>query len=262
MALNPSKLIAAGLSANAVAALTDGQQATANSITAINTVGAGVLTAAGLVSGVITRGGAQSATAFSDATDTAVNIVAAMTNVQVGQSFKCVIKNTTDGKMTVTGGTGVTIAGQSTVQKNCWVEYVVVLTSLTAVAMTGVESGANLHLPKTNYITQATGNQTAAAGELLAARFSVLSLTANGANAYTTRTGALMAGDIPDIQIGMSWIQRICANGDNTVTLTAALSGITITGTATVATTTYRDYVVTYTAANTFVFQNIGGGSI
>jgi hypothetical protein len=260
--MTPSKLIAAGLSANAVAALIDGQQSISDVVTTISTVGAGTLTAASLMGGVVIRAGAQSATAFSDATDTAVNIVAAIPNAQAGQSVRCIIKNNTDGAMTITAGSGVTLSGQNIIPANSWCEFAIVLTSLSAVAITGIESGPNLALPVTNYVTQSAVNQTALAGELLAAQYAVLNLSANGANAYTTRTGAQMAVDIPNIQIGMTWRQRICATGNNTVTLTAAASGVTITGTATAATGTYRDYVVTYTAANTFVFQNIGGGSI
>lgn len=235
---------------------------TSEVVTSIATVGAGTLTAAALVGGILTRDGAQSATAFTDTTATAAQIVAAISNAQVGQSVRCTIKNNTDGAMTITAGSGVTLTGQAVIAANSWCEFVIVLTSLTAVAMTGVESGLNLVLPVTNYITQSAANQTAAVGELLGAQRAVLNLSANGANAYTTRTGAQMAADIPNIQVGMTWGQRICATGNNTVTLTAAASGVTITGTATAATGAYRDYVVTYAAANTFVFQNIGGGSI
>ena len=47
-------------------------------ITALNTVGNGTITAAGIVGKNTQRGGAQASAAFTDTTDTAVNIIAAL----------------------------------------------------------------------------------------------------------------------------------------------------------------------------------------
>lgn len=230
--------------------------------TSLTTVGAGTVTAAGIAGGLTTRGGAQSATAFTDTTDTATNIIAAQPNANIGQSWEWTYKNNTDGDATMTGGSGVTVSVNTVVPRGTHAKFLVTYTAATTITIVGMSASVNAPLPVTNYVTQSGSNQTALAGELIAATNAVLNLSANNANAYTTRTGALMAGDVPNIQIGQSWRQRICATGNNTVTLTAGASGVTITGTATATTGTYRDYVVTYTAANTFVFQNIGGGSI
>lgn len=228
--------------------------------TAITTVGAGTLTAAGIAGGLITRTGPTAA--YTDTTDTAVAIVAAVANAYVGQSFELNIKNSVNFTETLAAGVGVTLSGITQAPPLTVLRLLVTFTSLTAVAIRGIGVMLLTGLPVSNYVTQAGSNQTATAGELLAANAANLSLTANSANAYTTRTGAEMAGDIPNIQIGQTWRQRILANGNNTVTLTAGASGVTITGTATATTGTYRDYVVTYTTTNTFVFQNIGGGSV
>jgi hypothetical protein len=77
--------------------------------TAITTVGSGTLTAAGLTGGVITRSGPTAA--FTDTTDTAANIIAALPNPMVGQSWECSLINTTAWPMTLAGGTGVTLSG-------------------------------------------------------------------------------------------------------------------------------------------------------
>ncbi len=230
-------------------------------VTALTTVGAGTITGAGIAGGVTTRGGAQSATAFTDTTDSVANIVAALPNGNVGQSWEYTYHNNTDAVATLAGASSVTVSGNTVVPPCSFARFLCSYATLTTITMVGIGAGLNAPLPVTNFVTQSAGNQTAVAGELLAASHAVLNLSANNANAYTTKTGALMAADIPNIQIGQTWRQRIVASGNNTVTLTAGATGITITGTATAGTGTYRDYVVTYTAANTFVFQNIGGGT-
>ncbi len=227
--------------------------------TAITTAGAGTLTAASIAGGLITRTGPTGD--YTDTTDTAVAIVAAVSNAFVGQSFELNIKNMVAFNSTLAAASGVTLSGITIVPPISVLRLLVTFTSLTAVAIRGIGVMSLTGMPNTNFVTQSGSNQTAVAGELLAANNAVLNLSANNANAYTTKTGALMAADIPNIQIGQTWRQRIVASGNNTVTLTAGATGITITGTATAGTGTFRDYVVTYTAANTFVFQNIGGGT-
>lgn len=222
------------------------------------------LAARSIISGFYLRSGATAAVAVT--TDTAANIITALggtANSYIGQSSLLYYTNNNSaaGAVTFTGGTGVTVSTLATVPIYNTAIITVTVTSATTVAFSIVGYTAPA-LPVTNYVTVSANGATAAAGELLGAAMSTLNLSANSANAFTTRTGAQMAGDIPNIQIGQTWRQRILANGNNTVTLTAGASGVTITGTATATTGTYRDYVVTYTAASTFVFQNIGGGSV
>ena len=78
-------------------------------VTNIPTVGAGTLTAASIVSGIINRTGPT--TAFTDTTDTAANIIAALPNAVVGQSFSLWIINQTAFVDTLAAGTGITFAG-------------------------------------------------------------------------------------------------------------------------------------------------------
>jgi len=79
----------------------------------------------------------------------------------------------------------------------------------------------------------------------------------------TTRTAAQMYGDDPGAAIGGGYLLRICNSGAGTLTL-AGGSGVTVTGTATVATNTFRDFVVNYsgtTAAPAVTITNVGLGT-
>lgn len=77
--------------------------------TAISTAGAGTLTAAALVSGLIMRSGPTGA--YDDTTDTAANIVAALDNPAVGTSWDFTIVNGVAYAGTMLAGSGVTLAG-------------------------------------------------------------------------------------------------------------------------------------------------------
>lgn len=114
--------------------------------------------------------------------------------------------------------------------------------------------------PPAKFTTDATGSQTADAGDLTGADFVVWKNTANNAVALTTRTATQMFADVPHAQIGQSFVLRIFSGGDNTVTLTAG-TGVTITGTATVATTKWRDFLATFTSATAITFQDLGSGN-
>src|SRR3954465_9485881 len=60
--------------------------------TEVPAIGAATLTGGAIVSGVITRRGCTAP--YSDTTDTAANIVAALSDAIVGQSWHLLIKNT------------------------------------------------------------------------------------------------------------------------------------------------------------------------
>jgi hypothetical protein len=102
-------------------------------ITNIATVGAGVLTAAAMLGGVVQRTGPTGA--YSDATDTAVNILAAMSGANIGDSTYGYISNQVAFIQTITAGAGVTIVanGTSTVPANSAREFILTVTSATTV---------------------------------------------------------------------------------------------------------------------------------
>lgn len=108
----------------------------APTITAITTAGAGTLTAAGLVGRVINRTGPTAD--FTDTTDTVANIIAALPNAYVGQAFFVDIKNNSSWQQTIAGATSVTVSGITVIPSLMEGRFLVVLTSLTAIAITGI----------------------------------------------------------------------------------------------------------------------------
>ena len=78
-----------------------------------------------------------------------------------------------------------------------------------------------------------------------------------------TRTATQMFNDNPYASVGGGYRLRISntAAGSATMTITAG-SGVTLTGTATIADGSYRDFIVTYTSATALTIQNIGGGTL
>lgn len=110
--------------------------------TAVATVGAATLTAASIVGGVITRSG--STAAFTDTTDTAAAIIAALVNPVVGQSWLFQITNTTAFAETLSAGSGVTLSGLSAViPPNATAQFVCTYTAAGAVTMLCTDIGTN-----------------------------------------------------------------------------------------------------------------------
>lgn len=103
-------------------------------VTPITTVGAGTLTAAAIAGGVINRSGPTAA--YTDTTDTAANIIAALPNAQLGQSWEATIVNTTGFAETIAGGTGVTLSGLAgPIPPNATARYLCTYSGAGAVTM-------------------------------------------------------------------------------------------------------------------------------
>lgn len=100
------------------------------------TVGASTILAAMIASGYLNRTGAAGG-AYNDTTDTAANILTALTNqnnngVQPGTSFKFRYKNNATAQTaTLVGGTGVTIVGTATIANNAWRDFLVTIQNST-----------------------------------------------------------------------------------------------------------------------------------
>lgn len=118
-----------------------GTYLTAPSATALTTVGAGTITAAGFNGGFTARSG--STTAFTDTTDIAANIIAANASLvnKIGTSFIYTYINNTVAQATLTGGTGVTVSGVTIIPANSWAEYIVTYTATATLTMVGVKQG-------------------------------------------------------------------------------------------------------------------------
>ena len=74
----------------------------------------------------------------TDTTDTAANILAANPNMDVGDSFTFRISVTVAFALTLSAGTGVTLAGYTSVPASGMREFVVTKTSATTVTITGL----------------------------------------------------------------------------------------------------------------------------
>jgi hypothetical protein len=109
-----------------------------------------------------------------------------------------------------------------------------------------------------------TTTTTFTAGQMTGAAWVSYASTAGTPGSIAFRTAALMFADDPYARVGGAYRLRISntASGSATLTLTGGASGITLTGTATIADATYRDYLVTYTSATALVIQNIGSGTL
>jgi len=110
-------------------------------VTPITTVGAGTLTAAAMVGGVITRSG--STATYTDTTDTATAIVGAISNAQVNTCFRLTVDNNVAYVDTIAAGTGVTLSGATAVAASTYRDYVGCITNVTTPTVTlyGIGSG-------------------------------------------------------------------------------------------------------------------------
>lgn len=225
--------------------------------TAITTVGAGTLTAASMVGGLITRSGPVAA--FTDTTDTAAAIIAAW-NVAINQSRIVRIVNTTAFPETIAAGSGVTLTGNIVVGPNSTGEFLMTYTGAGAISFYGLYDAPVEDVPAAQFSTGTT-TVTFAAGQLTGAQFTVYTNTGATPGSIATRSAAQMFGDFPGAFVGQTYMLRII-NGQGTGILTVtAGSNVTLTGTATIAINTWRDFVVTFNSATTATIQNAGTGT-
>ncbi len=119
----------------AIAALATGGSLAPAANTNITTVGNGTLTAAAIVGRIITRSGPVAA--FTDTTDTAANIIAALpADAIIGQSFEVNIVNTTIYAETVAAGLNVTLSGLSgPIPANSTARFLTTLATATTITM-------------------------------------------------------------------------------------------------------------------------------
>jgi hypothetical protein len=233
--------------------------------TALNTVGAGTVTGAGIAGGLTTRGGAQSGTPFTDITDTAVAIIAGVPGAQLNQSWTWIYQNNTNAVATLTNGVGVTIVGNTIIPAGAWVQYLVQVGAASTITLTAETVGQLHGMPPTQFKTAALAAGTLAAGLITGAEECILQNTGATPGAQTVRTAAQMLADTPGGYVGLSTKFRIVNTGAGTLTLTAD-GGATVTLAATgahnaVLTNTWVDYVLTFNTATTATIQAVGAGT-
>jgi hypothetical protein len=105
-------------------------------ITAIAADSAQTLTAAGILGGIITH--ATHTASRTDTTDTAVNILAAMPDMDIGDTYMFTVASLAAFTIIVAGGVGVTASGNLTVLANGAKNFVLVKTSATTMNLIGL----------------------------------------------------------------------------------------------------------------------------
>ncbi len=227
-------------------------------ITALNTAGAGTITAAGIVGGITARGGAQSATAFTDITDTAAAIIALLpAAAPVGTTFEWNYENTTNANATLTSGNNVTLAGNVIVPKLTTAKYLVKVTSATAVSITFFSAGLVVPLPVSQYYSETgTNNATLNVAGLTGAQICNITLAGTAPNNLALPPATQITAAIPNAQPGLTYLINI----ENPSVVTAQLTGLTgtsITGTAKIQTLTARQYQATVDSLSSFSLQGL-----
>ncbi len=99
--------------------------------------------AAAIKAGIIFRTGSAGG-GVADTTDTAVNILTAFGNtVPVNGTFQKIVRwlNATGQTITVGGGTGVTVSGTATVSDGSYRDFLLTVTSATAITLTNIGGG-------------------------------------------------------------------------------------------------------------------------
>lgn len=105
-----------------------------------------------------------------------------------------------------------------------------------------------------------SGATTAAAGDMSGAAFTTAEYSAVGAANLTTRTAAQIIADA-GLKIGQSYALLGVNTSGGTTTIVAG-TGVTLTGTMTLATNTTRLFIVTVTGAATITIQSVSIGTI
>lgn len=228
--------------------------------TAISTVGAGVLTAAGIVGGTISRTG--STAAYTDTTATAALIIAAMNNPVIGVGWPLTIRNTTAFAQTLAAGTGVTLAGLTTIPANSTGEFLVKYTAAGAVTLTGLSVTDQSFIGRDSIVATADDGttQTLTAAMITGGRMTYHVTTGGTTPGLTLPLGSAMDTALPAMAIGQSYTLRVVNRNSGTATIITN-TGWTLTGTLTLATVTWRDFVITKTAAATYTGVAVGTGT-
>lgn len=239
-----------------------GNVASQSSQTSIATVGAGTLTAAALISRLIVRTG--SVAAFTDTTDTGAAIDAALGNAAVnGVNLQVQIKNATVGAETIAGGTGVTVSGRTVIPAQTVGTFLLTRTAAATYTFFGIDVVAQ-SINGTNAAVATADNgttQTLTAAMIIGGDSFTSHLSTGGATpSLTLPLASAMDTALPDIRTGQSYVLRVINANSGTATIVTN-TGWTLTGTLTLATNTWRDFIVTKTGTGTYTAVSVGTGT-
>lgn len=227
--------------------------------TAITTVGAGTLTAASLTGGVITRSGPTAA--FTDTSATGALIDASLPNNNP-TSWLVQYKNTTAFGATIAGGTGVTVSGRTLVPANSVGDFLITKSTTATYTMVGI--GVYQQVFANTFALVGTPDngttQTLTAAMIAGGNFTSHVTTGGTTPSLTLPLGSAMDTALPSMATGQSYILRIINDNSGTATVVTN-TGWTLTGTLTLATVTWRDFIVTRTGTTTYTGVSIGTGA-
>lgn len=230
--------------------------------TPITTVGAGTLTAAGLIGGLITRTGPVAA--FTDTTATGAQLDAALPAGSGLTSFQAQIKNSTAFVQTITGGTGVTVSGRTSSQPNSVIEYLITKTGAATYTALGIGVYPQAFAASYGLIGTADNGttQTLTAAMIAGGQVTYHVTTGGTTPSLTLPLATAIDTALPEIRAGQSYVLRIINSNSGTVTVVTN-TGWTTSGTLTIATNTWREFLVTCTTtqAGVYTITSVGTGT-
>lgn len=234
----------------------------AGSPTAVSATVGTTLTAAQLSTGLLNRTGPTAV--FTDTTDTAAALFA-VAGSNGNNSIFVRIKNATAFTQTLTGGTGVTIA-TNIVPPLTVASYQITFPTGTTATFNHVQTTPLITLPSTQYaaLTNTTGFTLTAAGNEAGAQDCTLALTGTlgGAANVQSDTALDIVAAVPNARAGTSYRLRVInASGANFAWTLTTNTGMTLTGTMSIAQNTWRDFYVTLTSLTAVTIQSIGTGT-
>ena len=246
--------------------------------TALATVGAGAITAAGLVGGQITRSGTQTA-AFADTLPLASATITALPGTTaIGQSWLVEFVNNTIWPSTITTNTGWTVSGTVIVPAGCTGTFLCSVASGTTLTCQGMGVAPNLApVPPVLFTTYTAATGTAGASILSGGELVVCTVSAQtAAVAITTRTAAQMVTDTPQLgYVGGPFATYVLRIINQNFLVTApgapvslvAASGVTVSSPQSASTAfinqgCWADFQVTYSALSTMTMVQIAGGNL
>jgi hypothetical protein len=170
---------------------------TAPVATALNTVGNGTITAAGINGGATLRGGSQSATPFTDTTDVATAIIAGNPGLvgKIGAAIVYYYINNTNALATIQGTTGITVSQGSLgstalVPAGMTAGFIITYTATATLTMVCIGVSANT-ATTTGFAGSSSGETLLAASAVAAGTLTLPPVTGtlastSGANLYVS----------------------------------------------------------------------------
>lgn len=229
--------------------------------TALATIGAGTLTAAAMLGGIITRTGPVAA--FNDTTSNGTLLDSALsTDAITGFSRLIEIKNSTAFAATILGGTGVTVSGRTVVTPNSVGQFLLTRTDTATYTLVGIMVAPQAIFGVQGLLATADDGttQTLTAAMVIGGLQTFHQTLGGTTPSLTLPLGADMDTALPDMRVGQSYVLRVINTNSGTATIVTN-TGWTLTGTLTIATNTWRDFIITKTGTGTYTGKQVGTGA-